>query len=116
MDICEQIASAKVIDLAVRYALRVHKMALANKLETIADAKSNSKEESDSKEEDMKNHKDDFTSNDNYSVNNQEEDDVSLLPIKKSEIEIKPLAMSQTLKRVNPFLKAGSPSLSPRGK
>jgi len=87
-------------------------MALANKLETIADAKSDSK---DSKEEDTEN-QDDFTSNGNSSVNSQEEDDVSLPSIKKPEIEIKPLAMSQTLKRVNPFLKAGSPSLSPRGK
>jgi len=102
-----------VIDLAIRYALRVNKMTLANKLETIADAKSDSK---DSKEEDMKNCQDDFTINGNSSVNDQEENDVSLPSIKKPEIEIKPLVMSQTLKRVNPFLKAGSPSLSPRGK
>lgn len=113
MDICEQIASAKVIDLAVRYALRVSKMALANKLETIADAKSDSK---DSKEEDTENHQDAFASNGSCSINSQEEDDVCLPPIKKPEIQIKPLAMSQTLKRVNPFLKAGSPSLSPKGK
>jgi len=111
VDICEQLASTKVIDLAVRYALRINKMALANKLETIADAKSDSK---DSKEEE--NHQDDFASNGNSSVNSQEEDDVSLPLIKKPEIEIKPLVISQTLKRVNPFLKAGSPSLSPRGK
>lgn len=110
MDICEQIASTKVIDLAIRYALRVNKMTLANKLETIVDAKSDSK---DSKEEDME---DNFTTNGNSSVNDQEEDDVALPSIKKPEIEIKPLVMSQTLKRVNPFLKAGSPSLSPRGK
>lgn len=117
MDICEQIASTKVIDLAIRYALRLNKMALANKLETIADAKSDSK---NTKEEEMKNHEDDFTSNGNFNgsqdINSQENNDVSLLSIKKPEIEIKPLAMSQTLKRVNPFLKAGSPSLSPRGK
>ncbi|XP_071642540.1 WD repeat and HMG-box DNA-binding protein 1-like [Temnothorax longispinosus] len=112
VDICEQIASTKVIDLAIRYALRVNKVALANKLETIADAKSNSK---DLKEEDVGNHQDDFTTNGNSSINDQEEDDVSLPSIKKPEIEIKPLAMSQTLKRVNPFLKAGSPSLSPKG-
>lgn len=87
-------------------------MALANKLETIVDTKSDSKK---SKEEDAENHQDDFTTNGN-SINDQEEDDVSLPPIKKPEIEIKPLAMSQTLKRVNPFLKAGSPSLSPKGK
>ncbi|XP_071562752.1 WD repeat and HMG-box DNA-binding protein 1 [Temnothorax nylanderi] len=112
VDICEQIASTKVIDLAIRYALRVNKVALANKLETIADAKSNSE---DLKEEDVGNHQDDFTTNGNSSINDQEEDDVSLPSIKKPEIEIKPLAMSQTLKRVNPFLKAGSPSLSPKG-
>lgn len=111
VDICEQIASTKVIDLAVRYALRVNKMALANKLETIADAKSK-----DTKEDDTENQQEnDFASNGNFSVDSQEEDDVSLLPVKKPEIEIKPLAMSQTLKRVNPFLKAGNPSLSPRG-
>lgn len=113
MDICEQIASTKVIDLAVRYALRVNKMTLANKLETIADTKSDSK---NSKEEDMENYQDNFTTNGNSIVNDQEEDDVSLPPIRKPEIEIKPLTMSQTLKRVNPFLKAGSPSLSPKGK
>lgn len=113
MDICEQIAPTKVIDLAVRYALRINKMALANKLETIADGKSDFK---DSKDEDMKTQEDDFTINGNSCVNDKEEDDVSLPSIKKPEIEIKPLAMSQTLKRVNPFLKAGSPSLSPRGK
>lgn len=112
VDICEQIASTKVIDLAVRYALRVNKMTLANKLETIADTKSDSK---NSKEEDMENHQDNFTINGNSTVD-QEEDDVSLPSIKKPEIEIKPLAMSQTLKRINPFLKAGSPSLSPKGK
>ncbi|KYN15387.1 WD repeat and HMG-box DNA-binding protein 1 [Trachymyrmex cornetzi] len=116
VDICEQIASTKVIDLAVRYALRLNKMALANKLETIVDAKSDSK---DTKEKEMENHQDDFTSNGNFNdsqdINSQEDNDVSLPSIKKPEIEIKPLAMSQTLKRVNPFLKAGSPSLSPRG-
>ena len=117
MDICEQIASTKVIDLAIRYALRSNKMVLANKLETIADAKSDSK---DTKEKEMENFQDDFTSNGNFNgsqdINSQEDNDVSLPSIKKPEIEIKPLAMSQTLKRVNPFLKAGSPSLSPRGK
>ncbi|XP_011876288.1 PREDICTED: WD repeat and HMG-box DNA-binding protein 1 [Vollenhovia emeryi] len=113
VDICEQIASTKVIDLAIRYALRVNKMALANKLETIVDAKSDFK---DSNEERMENQQDSFTTNGNSSVvDDQEEHDVSLPLIKKAEIEIKPLVMSQTLKRVNPFLKAESPSLSRRG-
>lgn len=113
MDICEQIASTKVIDLAIRYALRVSKAALAKKLETIADAKSDSKDSKE--EEEMENHQDDFISNGDSSINNQEDNEVFLPSIKKPEIEIKPLAMSQTLKRVNPFLKAGNSSLSPKG-
>jgi len=113
VDICEQIASTKAIDLAIRYALRASKTALAKKLETIADAKSDSK---DSKEdEEMENHQDNFTSNSDFSINNEEDNDVLLPSIKKPEVEIKPLSMSQTLKRVNPFLKAGNSSLSPRG-
>jgi chromosome transmission fidelity protein 4 len=113
VDICEQIASTRAIDLAIRYALRVNKMALANKLETIADAKSDSK---DLGEEVTENHQDTFTNIDNFSINNQKEDNVPLLSLKKPEVEIRPLAMSQTLKRTNPFLKAGSSSLSSKGK
>ncbi|XP_070155887.1 WD repeat and HMG-box DNA-binding protein 1 isoform X2 [Polyergus mexicanus] len=113
VDICEQIASTKVIDLAIRYALRVSKTALAKKLETIADAKSDSKDSKE--EEEMENRQDNFTSNGDFSINNQEDNEVLLPSIKKPEVEIKPLAMSQTLKRVNPFLKAGNSSLSPRG-
>lgn len=114
MDICEQIASTKVIDLAIRYTLRVSKTALAKKLETIADTKFDSKDSKE--EEETGNYQDNFTSNDDSSINNQEDNDVLLPSIKKPEVEIKPLAMSQTLKRVNPFLKAGNSSLSPRGK
>ncbi|CAL1674927.1 unnamed protein product [Lasius platythorax] len=114
VDICEQIASTKVIDLAIRYALRASKTALAKKLETIADAKSDSKD-SKEEEEEMENHQDNFTSNGDSSINNQEDNDVLLPSIKKPEVEIKPLAMSQTLKRVNPFLKAGNSSLSLKG-
>jgi len=114
VDICEEIASTKAIDLAIRYALRINKMALANKLETITDVKSDSK---DSKgEEVMENHQDTFTNNDNFSINSQEEDNVPLSSLKKPEVEIKPLAMNQTLKRTNPFLKAGSSPLLSRGK
>lgn len=111
MNICEQIASTRAIDLAIRYALRVNKMALANKLETIADAKSDSREE-------VKESQDIFTNNDNSSINSinsQEENDVPLLSLKKPEVEIKPLAMSQILKRTNPFLKTTSSSSSLKG-
>lgn len=84
-------------------------MALANKLETIADAKS------DAKEEVQENHQDIFTNNDNSSINSQEENDVPLLSLKKPEVEIKPLVMSQILKRTNPFLKTVSSPSSSRG-
>ncbi|XP_011171190.1 WD repeat and HMG-box DNA-binding protein 1 [Solenopsis invicta] len=116
VDICEQIAPTKVIELAVRYALRVNKMALANKLETIADGKIRSdSKDSKEEEEDTENHHDNFANNGDFSIDSQEENDISLPSVKKPEIEIKPLTMSQTLKRKNPFLKAGSPSLSPKG-
>ncbi|KAL0104850.1 hypothetical protein PUN28_016473 [Cardiocondyla obscurior] len=112
VDICEQIAPTKVIELAIRYALRVNKTALANKLETVVDAKSDSKDE---KEENVEIHEDNFTTNGDVGINDEEENNLSLPSIKKLDVEIKPLAMSQTLKRVNPFLKTGSPSLLPRG-
>lgn len=92
-------------------------MALANKLETIADGKIRSdSKDSKEEEEDTENHHDNFANNGDFSIDSQEENDISLPSVKKPEIEIKPLTMSQTLKRKNPFLKAGSPSLSPKGK
>lgn len=39
VDVCEQIGSQKVIELAIRYAARMRNMALANKLESIAETK-----------------------------------------------------------------------------
>lgn len=86
-------------------------MALANKLETIANEKS---ESSDSKNRDTENHQDNFANNSSTEFPSQEEDEISLPASKKSEVEIKPLSM--TIKRVNPFLKTGNSSSSPRGK
>ncbi|RLU23684.1 hypothetical protein DMN91_003890 [Ooceraea biroi] len=114
VDICEQIASTRTIDLAIRYATRVNKMALAKKLETIADAKSTVFNGS-KREENTVNHSESIVSDDNFDINTQEEDNVPLPAIKTPEVEIKPLAMNQMLKRVNPFLKAENTPLSPRG-
>ncbi|XP_020290374.1 WD repeat and HMG-box DNA-binding protein 1 [Pseudomyrmex gracilis] len=111
VDICEQIASPQTIDLAIRYAQRIHKMALANKLETIANEKSESND--DSKNGNTENHQDNFASNSSTDFPSQEEDEISLPAIKKPEVEIKPLSM--TIKRVNPFLKTGNSSSSPKG-
>lgn len=111
MDICEQIASTEAIDLAIKYAIRVNKKVLANKLESIADAKEQKKEK-----EDAENHRDNFTSDNDSSINVEDIDDIPIPVIKKPDVEIKPLSMSQTLKRINPFLKTGNSPVSSRGK
>ncbi|XP_014482710.1 PREDICTED: WD repeat and HMG-box DNA-binding protein 1 [Dinoponera quadriceps] len=111
VDICEQIASVEAIDMAIKYARRINKRALASKLESIADTKEEKKEK-----ENTENHRDNFTNNDDSNNTHDEEiDDVPLPAIKKPEVEIKPLAMSQTLRRINPFLKSENSSPSVRG-
>lgn len=110
MDICEQIASVEAIDMAIKYARRINKRALASKLESIADTKEEKKEK-----ENAENHRDNFGNNDDSSnIHDEEIDDVPLPVLKKPEVEIKPLAMSQ-LRRVNPFLKSESSSPSAKG-
>lgn len=112
MDICEQIASVEAIDLAIKYARRINNRALADKLESIANMKEKNNEKVD---ENSYN----FTNNDDFNINvevDEEIDDISLPVIKKPDVEIKPLSMSQTLKRINPFLKSGNSPLSPKGK
>ena len=44
VELCEQIASEKVIELAIKYARRINRIALSNKLESIADIKEEEKE------------------------------------------------------------------------
>lgn len=113
VDICEQIASVEAIELAIKYAGRANKRALVNKLQSIADTKEQKKEE-----ENVVDHHDNFTNDsdtNSLTINEEEIDDISSPIIKKPNVEIKPLAMSQTLKRINPFLKAGNMSLAPRG-
>ncbi|XP_025153504.1 WD repeat and HMG-box DNA-binding protein 1 isoform X2 [Harpegnathos saltator] len=110
VDICEQIASVEAIDMAIKYARRINKRALASKLESIADMKEEKKEK-----ENTENHQDNFTNDDSNNIHDEETDDVPLPAIKKPEVEIKPLAMSQTLRRVNPFLKSENSSPSARG-
>lgn len=97
--------------MAIKYARRINKRALASKLESIADMKEEKKEK-----ENTESHQDNFTNNDDPNITHDEEiDDVPLPAIKKPEVEIKPLAMSQTLKRVNPFLKSENSSPSAKG-
>lgn len=109
IDICEQIASEKVLELAIKYAGRIHRMALANKIETIADKKEEESRSNvpDAEEFGFTNHNDRVEA-----VDSQE--DIMLTPtIKpKSDIVIKPMSFSA--KRSNPFRRAG-PSPTSRG-
>ena len=104
---CEEIASAKVIELAIKYARRINRVALSNKLESIADTneegKGNEKENKDSDKNDIK-------SDDEILDNDVEEPTISLNIQKKVDVEIKPLSMTEALsiKRINPFLKSGN--------
>ncbi|KZC07659.1 PREDICTED: WD repeat and HMG-box DNA-binding protein 1 [Dufourea novaeangliae] len=115
VELCEQIASEKVIELAVKYARRINRTALSNKLESIADKRDeeNKKEqETENKDNDI----DEGKSDDEVQNNEIEEPTISLSVQKKPEVEIKPLSMSEalSLKRSNPFLKSGN-SLATKG-
>lgn len=95
----------------MQYASRINKTTLVNKLRTIIDEK-------EQKEVEHNEHsfQDNFTSNNDFHISDQEIIDISLPIIKEPEIEIKPLSMSQTLKRANPFRKIENVSMSPKGK
>ena len=112
VELCEQIASDKVIELAIKYAGRIHRMALADKLEAIAEKKDRQAENQAQKEEEVI----EFEShNDEIDVVDTQ-DDLILTPIAKttSDIEIRPLTLSG--KRNNPFVKrTESPSSKGNG-
>ncbi|XP_033334142.2 WD repeat and HMG-box DNA-binding protein 1 isoform X2 [Megalopta genalis] len=109
VELCEQIASEKVIELAIKYARRMNRMALSNKLESIADVKEDEKEMMQAevtKDNDIEETKsDDEVKNDEI-----EESTISLTSQKKPDVEIKPLSISESLsmRRSNPFLKSGN--------
>ncbi|XP_076761304.1 WD repeat and HMG-box DNA-binding protein 1 isoform X2 [Xylocopa sonorina] len=108
VELCDQIASEKVIELAIKYARRINRVALSNKLESIADTK---QEENEKENENVNNDNEDINKNDDELVDNDiEESTLSLNVTKKSDVEIKPLSMNEALsiKRNNPFLKSGN--------
>lgn len=106
VELCEQIASEKVIELAIKYAQRINRVALSKKLESIADTKEKEKE----KGEENKDTNTDIKSDDEFLNNDIEEPTLSLIIQKKPDLEIKPLSMADALsmKRNNPFLKSGN--------
>lgn len=96
--------------MAIKYARRINKRALASKLESIAEMKEKKKEDKN-----IENCQDSFTINDDSNnIHEEEVDDVLSVTAKQLDVEIKPLAI--TVKRVNPFLKSESSSPSARGK
>lgn len=100
VELCEQLASQKVLDLAIKYAARINRTALMKKLESIADIKEQSEQKESNVQNDMNNH-------DETIVEDAEEIILTPVATKKPDIEIKPLSMNQTLsmRRSNPFLK-----------
>lgn len=103
VELCQQIASPKVIDLAIKYAARNGKMALANKLESIGD----NKIQEQAKQELEKAENDKMTNE----IVVEEEEEEPILPVlmKKPEIEIRPLTYSQGMMKRNPFKKTKKP-------
>ncbi|XP_054000831.1 WD repeat and HMG-box DNA-binding protein 1 [Hylaeus anthracinus] len=107
IELCEQIASEKVIELAIKYARRINRVALSNKLESIADMR---EEEKEKEKENQDTNTDGIKSDDEFLNNDIEEPTISLTIQKKPDVEIKPLSMADALsmKRSNPFLKSGN--------
>ncbi|XP_014213923.1 WD repeat and HMG-box DNA-binding protein 1 [Copidosoma floridanum] len=106
VDLVQQIASQKVIELAIKYARHMNKVPLARKFETIADNKDFEEDNKSSTQEDM--FKD--------CVEPEEEEPVLLTPsFKTPDVEIKPLTPSPRFgRRSNPFLKKNN-TLEPKG-
>lgn len=100
---CQQIASQKVLELAIRYAGRINRMALAKKLENVVETK-----ESEYENEETETQEDMFK-DDNADIIEDDEPPLFTLTPKAPAVEIKPLALSQTLgRRSNPFKKRSS--------
>ncbi|XP_066591186.1 WD repeat and HMG-box DNA-binding protein 1 isoform X2 [Prorops nasuta] len=115
VQLCEEIATPKVIDLAITYAKKMSRIALAEKLESIADLKEQAAEK------DIENVDKDITENsnkemDDYIENGFDCEDIvtPTFDTKKSEMEIRPLSMSNSLivRRSNPFIKSGKSPLA----
>lgn len=108
IDLCEQIANQKVLELAIKFAGRVNKVAVANKLQNIAESKEDDEilREDDTQE--------DIFNNPIETINDDEDALLTPIPsVKKSDIEIRPLTPSQPFgRRSNPFLKKANTPVS----
>ncbi|KAI4502565.1 hypothetical protein M0802_002477 [Mischocyttarus mexicanus] len=124
VELCEQIASQKVLDLAIKYAGRINRTALMKKLETIANDKEKREEEEkkeeeeerkeeEKEEEEVENNLQNGTKNGITIIDDTKGLFLNSMTTKQPDIEIRPLSMTETLsmRRSNPFLKiTSSPS------
>ncbi|XP_011312326.1 WD repeat and HMG-box DNA-binding protein 1 isoform X2 [Fopius arisanus] len=108
VDLCQNVAKQSLIELAIKYAMKTDRIALAKKLQAIAEARVGAwpgvKENEDVVSQDM------FQGIEEEEDEKQAmEEEILLTPIgsrKPETIEIKPLSLS--FKRGNPFLKKQS--------
>lgn len=113
VDLCEEFASRKVLELAMKYAGRLGQMALVTKLQSVARAKGET--EAEAEEEARATERSNGAAANHFEEDIQEvEDDDYILPTTpepvKPVVEIKPISLSG--KRLNPFRKSGkSPML-----
>lgn len=106
VDLCQHIASQKVVELAIKYATAIHRQALAKKLQSIAENRNFCRKEEKEKvlvEEEPE--KDIFA---------DDVDELEMDIVKEAPIDIRPLPLSQGLRRSNPFSKART-SAAPSG-
>ncbi|XP_063971990.1 WD repeat and HMG-box DNA-binding protein 1 [Diachasmimorpha longicaudata] len=106
VDLCQNVAKQSLIELAIKYARKTDRIALAKKLQTIAEARMGEREaEVERREEDIVS-QDMFEGMEEEKGEENIEEELLLTPTgnrKPETIEIKPLSLS--FKRGNPFLK-----------
>lgn len=109
IELCEQLATDRVIELAIKYTRKINRVALANKIESIVDARQEDKEN----ERETNNENDAaerIEDNSELLDNDTQQSTISLFSTKKPEMEIKPLSVTEALsaRRSNPFSKGGN--------
>ncbi|KAK0078713.1 hypothetical protein PV325_002159 [Microctonus aethiopoides] len=107
VDLCQYIAPQSIIEMAITYAGKSGRMALANKLQNIAEEKNRKRDEVADEDDDI------FAGMDadESGIKETQDEEIILTPSgkQKSEIiEIRPLTLS--LKKRNPFLKKATTS------
>lgn len=115
VELCEELAPLKVVELAIKYAGRISRMALANRLESIAEQKDKDKE---AEETNVNGNLGNGHGNGDYMGTNdafneameEEDEDITFTPesTPRNDVEIRPLFISPVVgaRRSNPFLKS----------